>query len=583
MKKIIAFVVLFVVFLVWFIFDRKLLIFVYTNPYTDTSSLSYIAKSIKSLDDAFKYAKFNSQKNGLEYKFLYFNAYGSGFIRGNNIPNDLDYAVGIYLGDYEYNGKNAESIAKSIVDKMNAFETSFCFFMNTSDSANFYTELSPLALMGRLNKQYRKSVYDVETSLDVALSKDNYVKYTQKTLENDNGNLKVDVPYIMKSHEILAENRKPIILYSDLVRYNNVMPRYMREISIIPEFFVGIKKDGVKEIVEIVPESFLGNRLQLSRRFFASSVFVHNSSKNFIKNLSYISDDDEYLYYRLLSFKRHLQEINNIMVMQDRPVKLFKRLMQTADMVSPVLTPNMYKEIYDYAESNLNNRDIQLLNEYINICGNLFNIMEYPKMFFVLRNNGSLGNMYKILEVTVDTLKKRGNVDEKTLIQLKSFQDVEIKRVLSLQNESELKDYRENLLNGKYSEISQILSKAVMTQVNNPEKISKYVGVFNKIYIKSGFHKVSLYWLDNSTLGVVEDDFTRNIKDYKKFAKENELIDINYKLIKPYNVPDMTLRYDVFARYNPTAEQEKNYNDMMKKLLEDRDNFKIKRKIIWCR
>ena len=64
------------------------------------------------------------------------------------------------------------------------------------------------------------------------------------------------------------------------------------------------------------------------------------------------------------------------------------------------------------------------------------------------------------------------------------------------------------------------------------------------------------------------------------FAKENELIDIEYKLIKPNNIPEMKMRYDVYARDNSTDQENEYYKLLQDKLLNDRKRFSIKKKMI---
>ena len=85
----------------------------------------------------------------------------------------------------------------------------------------------------------------------------------------------------------------------------------LREITIVTDFYVDIKKGTDIVNAEIVAESFTGQRLQLTRRFFVPVVFVGNSSANYLKHLNLLTNDDDYLEYRLLNFKRHLQEFSN--------------------------------------------------------------------------------------------------------------------------------------------------------------------------------------------------------------------------------------------------------------------------------
>ena len=543
---------------------KNTLIFVYFNPYTNTSSFPYIGKTIKFLDKAFNYAQTSAAKDGLKFNYLFWNAYGSGFIKDNNIPNDLDFAIGIDLGSYKYDGKNTDKIAFSVIDKINAFQTSFNFYINTQNNTETFITRTPFELQYIISKQYDNDVKNFSENLDKALSGENYINYTQKQIEN----LNLDIPYIMKSHEILLENREPITLYSNLVKYNAFMPQYKREISIIPEFFINIVYKGKNNFIEIVPESFVGERLQLSRRFFASTVFIHNSSIPFLKNLPYINNDTEYLFYRMLSFRRHLQEINNILVTEDRPVKLLKRLKQTADMISPVLSPKMYNEISEFTAQNLANKDIQLLNEYSNICGNILNIMEHTKLYSKMKQSGDIDYMYNILYLTLDTLDQRGNVDKRAIQIMRDFANTKADNIS-----------REELLE-KYEKVNNEIVKAIYSQMSDKSKIERYIAIFNQIYIDAGYHKVSLYWLDKNTIGILKDDFTKNIKDFNDFAKQNNLVTINYKLIKPEQAPSLTLRYDILARYNSTEDENKEYERFKEKLLKDRANFTIKEKFV---
>ena len=84
--------------------------------------------------------------------------------------------------------------------------------------------------------------------------------------------------------------------------------------------------------IEIVPESFPGTRLQLSRRFFAPAVFVNNYSAKFLKNIPYIKDDNKYLEIRLLSYERHLMELNNIKSAKN-PTTIFNPLLSIMQIV----------------------------------------------------------------------------------------------------------------------------------------------------------------------------------------------------------------------------------------------------------
>lgn len=572
MKKIIicAIVLLLGLFLVF----KHVVTFVWVNPYTYTGSYSQISDTIRGIDKGLRFAQKNSAKEGLEYKYIFENSYGSGFLNNNLIPNDLDYAVGIDLGEYVFDGTNSKEIARSVVDKMNAFQYFFNCYINATEDKRFYIDKSHLEVLGNTTKTRNMNIKAISDNLENALSDKEYVNHTIKKIENG---VEMDLPYIMRANEILIENYDPIMLYSDVVSYNDSMPKYVRSVSVIPEFFITVKtKENFEQLIEIVPESFMGERMQLARRFFASSTFTGNNSKIFLKNLSYLNDDEKYLYYRMISYKRHLQEISNIQVMKDRPVKMLKRIMQTADIASPLLDKEIMDDISQTVLKNMQNRDIQLLNEYSNICTTLFLIQEHPKLYLNLLNDGKIKTMYEVLLATVNELDERGNV--KDIDKLRNFAQKSLNKLFLMEDTREVMIFKQMIFAPQYKEIADIINTSVYSLIEDKEKFDKYTEMFNKIYTDAGYHRVSLYWLDEKTIGILKDDFTKNIKDVKKFAKENKLADVNYKLIDVSQAPKLTVRYAIWARYNPSKLEQENFEKMNKAFLDDKKNFKIKTK-----
>ena len=584
MKKIKVYVIVLILAClsagIYFVSSREVT-FLYLNPYTETAGFSKIAPVIKNLDKAFDFAKANSSRDGHKFQYVFKNAYGSGFLKNNPVPNDLDFAVGIYLGEYIYNGDNAEEIANSVVDKMDSFQYLFNSYINTLRDKSLYTDQTAFQVLGNTSSVHKKNVKVIASSIPVVLEGKDYIRYTQKTIDGTAQGEKVDLPYILKSNEILIENYSPINLFSDYVSYNDEMPLYMRTISVIPEFFVKIKTKDNEVMAEIVPEAFLGERLQLSRRFFASTVFVDLGSAKYLNNLSYLKNDEDYLYYRMFSYKRHLQEISNLALIKARPVKMLKRIMQTADIISPVLDDTVYQEISDVISENLSDKDIQLLNEYSNICVNIFFIQDSPPLFLRLAEARKIKVMYDTMTKCLDELEMRGNVEQYVIDSLREFQVSQLQKMFLLKNSSEIFAFKNLVMGPQLSNIQDTINKAVYARLQDKDKLNSFVQLFNKIYTDAGFHKVTLYWLDRNTMGVSNDSFTRNIKDLKQFAKSNNLADVNYKLLKPGEIPHVPVKYTVWTRYNPTEIEEANYQKLRQALLDDKKNFKIKRKFIF--
>ena len=543
------------------------ILFVYNNPNVETSGIKKISYIIKQLDSGFNYAKRNS---GIEY--LYQNAYGSGFLKNNPIPNDLDYAIGVNLGTFEYNGKNSEEVAIAITEKILSFQYDFMYYMSTQYRRNLYLLTGPFELLNRQNATKSTMISDISDYIDIAInSKSQYIRYTTKTQDNITAN----IPYVMKSGEILLQNMSPIIIYTAGVLYNDEMLDYLREVSVIPEYYFTLVKDSVKYKIEIVPESFIGARLQISRRFFAPAIFVKNYSVKFLKEVPYLTDEEMYMYLRMLSFSRHLQEVKNIKTTNSQPVKLLKRLMQCADIIKPMLTDSEYKEISDFVYENLSNKEIRLLNEYNNICSNIFAITKSRVLYNRLVNNGELDSLYNLATSLLKELEPSISKRDKAFYDaLMKFHNEKLKSVTDKVGDVD------TISNEYYLEISDKTNSYEYGLLKDFAKIDKFVLLYNDIYQKAGYKPVYIYWLDKNTIGILKDKNTVKITNPNTFAKERDLPSVNYKFVSESEIPKFALKHALWLRFASTDAEDKYYNTFRQKLLDDRANFKIRKKFV---
>ena len=139
-KLYVIYLVLLCLFACCYVIVNNEVSFLYVNPYTETSGFSKISRTVKSLDKAFDFVKQNSAKEGYDIKYIFKNAYGSGFLKNNPIPNDLDFTIGVYLGEYTYDGENADEIADSVVNKMDSFQYLFNSYVNSLRDGSLYVD-----------------------------------------------------------------------------------------------------------------------------------------------------------------------------------------------------------------------------------------------------------------------------------------------------------------------------------------------------------------------------------------------------------------------------------------------------------
>ena len=112
-----------------------------------------------------------------------------------------------------------------------------------------------------------------------------------------------------------------------------------------------------------------------------------------------------------------------------------------------------------------------------------------------------------------------------------------------------------------------LLNDKIQTNLSDYINIIKYIDVFGKIFTGAGFHKIDMCWLDKNLIGVVRDDYTKNVKDLKTMAKANRLPDVEYKLIDRSTLSGPKVRYSIWVRYGATPAEEKNWQEMKTKLL----------------
>lgn len=581
MKKILLCILS--VLIICLVYNRLVVQFVWVNPNVNTKVLPHIAKVIKEIDKALNESIRSMHSEQMDIKIVYKNAYGSGFLKNNPIPNDLDYSIGVYLGKYEFDGTNAKAIAQSIDEKMTIFQTEFYTYLNMISNTSLYSNYNTLSAIKNLNNKRYNNIESVSKTIPELFNHKEHITYSDKILEDENKNeIHLTFPFVLKENELLIEDYSPILLYSNAIKYDKNTRDMLREITIVTDFYVDIQKGDDIINAEIVAESFSGQRLQLTRRFFVPIVFVSNSSANYLKHLSILQDDDKYLEYRLFNFKRHLQEFSNLKEMQERPIKLFKRVLQCTDLILPVLDANTVDDINSTISKNLNNPKIQLINDYQTAFSNLIQITMMPSLYLKAQYNNEVTKHVNSMIKITDEMKALNQFKPEEIALLEKTNSKLQEDLKMLNSEYKLRMYTQDIIQISTS-VFEMLDNIVKASTSDKEKILGYVETFNKIMRNAGFHKIDICWLNNTTIGVVKDEFTSTIpvKELKQMAKENNLADVDYKFINRAELSGPKVRYAVWVRYNSTDKENQNWELMKSQLLQDKKNFNIKRNFVF--
>ncbi len=573
-------ILLFLIFLalICVLINQNFIKYVYVSPQVNTSVLPYITKSIKPIERNFKIIMNLCQKEHNDIKYAYINYYGSGFLKENKIPNDLDVSVGVDLGTYEFDGTNSKEIAKDLTNKIESFHlfTTATFMSKLTKYALTQSEVSVLT---SFEKEKTEEIEKIKNGLEQVLAGKNQVlHFNKKFKEND-----VNYTFILNENEVLANDMTPFFAYTNGIKYNKQMVDYPREITILPDFYATIKNTKTNEVkpIELIEESFLGERFQISRRFFVPIVFTGNDSLRYIQNLEYLNDDQKYIETRMFNYFRYLNEIEIYFEYVIDNVKLMKRLHQCADIILPALSEEEKTQIYSDISKVFSNKDIKLANDYTNSLKNL-NLLTSNE--FIFKSALKYGYLNDILEVSNNSLVELSR-NEKYKKETNNLKDIQFQYLIMIKDLNSPKKLKElhDYLDDKFIDISVNTTKIINKNFENRQQILDDYKILKNIFDKAGFHKIEIYRFDLKNIYIVKDDFTKNLSsnDLKNLAKQNNMPNAEYKLIDNKLIKKGSRSELKYVRFNSSKAENEYWQELQDKLLQDKKNYKIKRKYIF--
>lgn len=556
--------------------NNSILKVVYVNPQTNIEALKYSKKAIKPIDNALDKAMSLCRQENKDMHYLYKNYYGSGFIKNNPIPNDLDVAVGVDLGEFEYDGENSYNTSKAIVEKISTYHL-YSHIVFLKNKKPFLIDKSTISKLNELEKKKISSIENITDGIEKIFKNDVQIIHSTKPYKGQN----VNYTLVFKPNEVFVNNITPIFTYTNGITYNKTMTDFPRELTVAPDFYARIKNTKTGEIksIDLVEESFLGERFQISRRFFVPLVFTGNQSLKYLKTLDFLKDDEKYLDTRMFNYFRYITEVQMYMDTSLDPVKLLKRLHQCVDIIYPVLTEEQQEKIYSDIGETLSKPDIQTVTDYLAIYRNLKFITQNKFMMTKAEEYGYFKQWIVNSNICLEKLSKNPKYEDEVKDLYKIHNEILAKfRDMSSETKLvELNKYLDNKDLDVYIDCAKIINE-------NIEDTGKFVNDFemlNDIFKKSGYHSIDLYWQNKDTVYIARNEFTKTFtqKDVESLVKENNLPQANYKLSKETKILN-NKKETVFVRYK-SSEAENQYLKVVEdKLLQDKKNFKIKRKYL---
>lgn len=576
MNKRLIFLSILLVILSCMLIHENVLKVVYVSPQTNISSLRYAKNSIKLIDDALDRVMSFCRQEYKDMDYLYKNYYGSGFIKNNPIPNDLDVAVGVNLGEFDYDGENPYKTSRAIVDKILTYHLySHVVFLKSKKP--FLMDKPTILKLNELESKKVSSMENIADGLEKAFNNDVQIIHSTKDYKGQ----KINYTLFFKPNEIFVDEITPVFTYTSGITYNKTMSDFPRELTVVPDFYAKIKNTKTGEInsVDLVEESFLGERFQISRRFFVPLIFIGNQSLKYLKSLDFLADDEKYLDTRMFNYFRYITEVQMYLDASVDPVKLLKRLHQCADIIYPVLTNEQRNKIYSDINETLSKPDIQTATDYLTIYKNL-KFMTQNKYIMSKADGYNYFKQWIVASnACLESLSKNTEYKEEVLDLYKIQKEV-LAKFRDMKSEiklAELNKYLEYKDLDVYIDCAKIINK----NIENTDKFIADFKILNEIFKKSGYHSMDLYWINKDTVNIAKNDFTKTLtqKDIAPLIKENNLPQTNYRLSNETKIIG-NKKETVYVRYKSTNAENEYLKEVKDKLLQDKKNFKIKRRYL---
>lgn len=459
----------------------------YISPETNTSTYPYISKVSNKINKVLFEAAKNLRTNCPDAKIVYTNGFGSGFLKNNITSSDYDYSAGVYLGKYEYNGSNSQELANKILKNIYFYQANI-YSIAKSSGEGFYIEKPPL--------QKASDAGLMAASIQKALKGTPYSMKLQNTV------------FLLKPDEIILPNYNVMRIYNKDISYYPEYRKILRELTANIDYYIDITdtQNGKTRHIALITCTANGQRpYQIEFRHFVPNIYTNISSFNYAKNITNNLDDDEYFNLILTNYFHHFKLLSyGNSQLSENPLKAVKRLLQCADILTPVLPKDSAEQIKTNSYNIIKSTTIALINDYYTANEILYKITETKSFYDELEKNkevsGHIQNMESILNGMI-------NDPEIQYGELKPLFEYQRDISHAKTNISAL----QNIIKNKYSDTNHYIEKLMFAKMPDNKKLGIHITYLNKVLEAAGIYNIKLYKNNNDHIYIFKDNFTAGL------------------------------------------------------------------------
>lgn len=332
------------------------------HPATDGSPIPSISGAVLALNRRLRDVMTVGRYKGEDYRLLFQGGYGSGFLRLNEVGNDLDYSLKVHLGSIDIGGKDNDEIADLILSEIEKFVVTYLEVMISELGSDLYPKWFSYLDEGKLRSREFLRKHLAESLVSLWENRRHCMVFDSRA--------RILVPTEVPSGTLTLWTYLMPTNLSDRVTYTEDMFPGIREMSVSLAFMVDLddgSHPGSGRTRKDVPIASLQPYSGKDTGFNSYFIFVAPEKEHSAKYLRSLvaADPQSWVFKRIMTAGDLLREVE-VQIERGLPLKALKRLHQAYECLLPAFDNRFREEIEAFLSAGLNDPGV-LLNEEIRV------------------------------------------------------------------------------------------------------------------------------------------------------------------------------------------------------------------------
>ena len=330
-----------------------------TDPYTRVDSEPFIMPAIKVLNARLSRIEDVAHARQVPVRHVFQAAYGSGFLRYNEVGNDLDYVLGIHLGELKIRQDDLGSAGELIIERLEKY-------LQVFHEVTVQMSSPELAVMSWRNLDEEGSLSDRAVVLKrlIASLQDATANRPHAMMVTDYDGRRF--ANVVPAGDACIYLNTRIKMISNQISYTDWMYSGLREFSVMFDFFIDLEIEDDSGKVVRRENMGLAQTFLPAGKIIPFSDYYHGTASVGEASAEFLTEELPSAKDRLpIRIARATDMFNSIdyHLGKDEFLKTLKRIHQIRDYLEPAFEPAFVQRIDRLVENGLKHEDVLLCEE----------------------------------------------------------------------------------------------------------------------------------------------------------------------------------------------------------------------------